>query len=196
MNGTDRIMKKPLLQICAAAALALPASAFASIFYTPTPIDAEFTALVREVEMAKVRAQKWGPVDKLSKSNEKRDLDALRARLDRDDALSADEKARAIAQERQAIRQRYAIERAQWRAPEPDAAVLAAVTPIYARSYSVKAMRELVLAYNPPFNGKAVMVKENAQDRLDQHEAKLVAARKDAFARNLDASRTASTPAR
>ncbi len=44
----------------------------------PTPIDAEFTALVRQVEMGRVRAEKWASLDRLAMSNEKQDLDDLR----------------------------------------------------------------------------------------------------------------------
>ncbi len=205
-------MKKTLILLGAAAVLALPAAAAEKKYFKlptftlpsapsfllekTTPIDAEFTALVREVEIGRVRTEKWNSIDKLAQANEQQDIDDLKARLDRDAALSKDEKLAAIEQARQAIRQRYAQIKAEWRAPEPAPEVLAAVAPVYASYYSLPRMRELRLAFNPPLDGRTVEIKGDALDSLARVNKQLAKARSDAMARRLDAMRVAASPAR
>jgi hypothetical protein len=159
----------------------------------PTAIDAEFTALVREVEIGRVRAEKWISLDKVAAGNEQQDIEDIKARLDRGAAMSKAEKNAAIANARQVIRQRYAAQKAAWRAPEPRPEVLAAVAPVYASYYSLKHMRELAIAYNPPFEGKKVELKSDARASLARVEKALAKARSDAFARLLDAQRSPGT---
>ncbi len=200
-------MKKTLALICTAAALALPASAHAltlptfalpdlsmpdfltNFLHKATPIDAEFTALVREVEMARARSQRFAVRDPVAKVNEKFEIAELTARLDRGPALSKEARAHIIEQARQASRQRYQSMQAEFRAPEPTAETLAGVAPVYARYYTLKQMRELAIALNPPFNGKAVDMNEGVVDQTRSLELRMAKARNDEFARRLDALR-------
>lgn len=200
-------MKKTFASICTAAALALPASAYAltlptftlptfgvpdfltGFMHKPTPIDAEFMALVREVEMAKARSQKFAALEPLARVNEQHDIAALSARLDRGPAMSKEARANAIAQARQAMRQRYASMKSQWQAPEPHPEMLAGIAPVYARYYTLNQMRELAIALNPPFDGKSVAFNEGVTDQIRDLEMRMSRARADEFARKLDAMR-------
>lgn len=204
-------MKKTLILLGLAAVMAMPAVASEKKYFSmskiklpegwvpafllekPTPIDAEFTALVREVEIGRVRAEKWITLDQVALANEQQDIDDMRARLDRNPALSKADKDAAIASARQVMRQRYGAQKTQWQAPEPRPEVLAAVAPVYASYYSLKHMRELAIAYKPPFEGRLVTLKSDAQDSLARVEKELAKARSDAFARRLDAQRTPGT---
>ncbi|MES2901641.1 MAG: hypothetical protein V4723_18080 [Pseudomonadota bacterium] len=205
-------MKKSLILLGLAAAMALPAAATEKKYFSmsqirlpegwvpafllekPTPIDAEFTALVRQVEMGRVRSEKWASLDRLAMANEKQDLDDLRARLDRGPAMSKAEKNAAIEQARQAIRQRYAELKSQWRAPEPRPELLAAVAPVYASYYSLPRMRELNIAYSAPLDGKTTTIKRDALESFERVDKALAKARMAAFGRQLDLTRVETKP--